>query len=244
MRMLALANRNFKEVLRDPISVILGVGMPVGLLLLFNSIFSSSSVQVDAFLPVNLTPGMVLMSFSFIMMFSGMLLANDRKTAFMDRLLASPLKPVDYIVAYSLPFIPVSLIQFAICFSVSFLFGVPVTVSILTTYIVFFPVLIICVSLGTIMGLFLQPAQISGIGTILINIFTFSSGAWFDLSMIKGTMNKICYGMPFSHSVDAARLLLKGAALGDIGKQLIIVYAYAVVFFILGTVSFRFKLKR
>ena len=41
MRMLAFAERNVKEIVRDPLSVIFGVGFPVLLLLLIHLLKSS-----------------------------------------------------------------------------------------------------------------------------------------------------------------------------------------------------------
>jgi len=121
MRFYSLANRNIKEVYRDPVSMLLGLVMPVALLILFSSIYKKS--QLDMFSPQMLTPGIIIFSFAFLMMFSAILLAKDRQNAFLTRLFTTPLKSSDFILAYILPFIPLALFQTGICLIVGIILG-------------------------------------------------------------------------------------------------------------------------
>jgi len=60
---ISLSGRNMKEVYRDPVSVLLGLAMPVALLILFSSIHKK--VQLDMFSPQMLTPGIIIFCFAF-----------------------------------------------------------------------------------------------------------------------------------------------------------------------------------
>ena len=73
MKFYSLANRNMKEVYRDPISTLLGLAMPIALLILFSSIYTKS--KLDMFSPQKLTPGIIVFSFAFLIMFSAILQA-------------------------------------------------------------------------------------------------------------------------------------------------------------------------
>lgn len=241
MRMLALTSRNFKEIARDPMSVSMGLAMPVLFLIPFSAL--SKRVPMDIFTPLMLTPGMIVFSYAFIMMFSAMLLSRDRQTAFLDRLLTSPLKTTEFIWAYIIPFMPIALLQFAVCFIAGLLMGLPFSWTIFSTLIVLFPLSIACSGLGMIMGSLLTQTQVSAVGSILITAMSLFSGAWMDLKMIGGAFKSIGYAMPFAHAVDASRALLKGGSLASIVPDLIWVLAYAVVMFAGGALSFRYRTK-
>lgn len=123
MRAMSLTRRNLKEIFRDPITFVLGGAMPVLLLFLFSSMRNIGG-GIDIFHPQMLTPGLVIFSFAFIIMFSGTLLGKDSKTAFLTRLMSTPLKPVDYFLAYMLPFLPLALFQVVVCYSAAVILGV------------------------------------------------------------------------------------------------------------------------
>jgi len=103
---------------------------------------------------------------------------------------------------------------------------------------------IVCVALGMILGSLFTENQIAGIGSILISVIGIFSGAWMDLKMLGGAFEAIGYTLPFSHAVDATRAILKGSGFGDIILDFYWVLGYAVVFFILGILCFRWRTKR
>jgi ABC-2 type transport system permease protein len=242
MRFLSLASRNIKEVYRDPLTVSLGIALPVGLLVLFVSIGKKAPLEI--FTVKMIIPGAIVFSFAFLMMFSAMLLAKDRQSAFLTRLLTTPLKSTDFILAYILPFLPIALLQIAVCFLVGSLLGFIFNLSIILSLTVLFPMVIVCVALGMILGSLFTENQIAGIGSILINVIAIFSGGWMDLKMVGGVFEAIGYALPFSHAIDATRAILKGSGFGDIILDFYWVLGYAVVFFILGILCFRWRTKR
>ena len=62
MRILNFAKRNFKEIIRDPLSIVFAIILP--LFLLF--IFQQFNIPNEAYKLENFTPGVLIFSFSFI----------------------------------------------------------------------------------------------------------------------------------------------------------------------------------
>ena len=113
MRLTAFASRNTKEILRDPLTFCFGLGFPVVLLLLLSAINSAipEQAQMTMFNIDKLTPGITVFGMSFISLFSSMLIAKDRTTSFMMRLFTSPLKAHEFIIGYTLPLLPMAILQ-------------------------------------------------------------------------------------------------------------------------------------
>ena len=144
MRMLNFANRNFKELIRDPISLIFEIILP--LFLLF--IFQQFDIPADNYKLENFTPGIILFGFSFITLFTSSLVAKDRGTSLLIRLGTSPMKSSDYILGYILSIIPIILIQNALFFTVAIILGLNLTINVLYTILISMVVSLLFISLG------------------------------------------------------------------------------------------------
>ena len=64
MRMITFANRTFKEIIRDPLTVAFGLGFPLVVLLLLTAI--QANVPVALFELDKLTPGICVFGLSFV----------------------------------------------------------------------------------------------------------------------------------------------------------------------------------
>ena len=82
MKTLAFASRNSKEMLRDKINLMFGIGFPVVLLLLLTLI--QSNIPVQMFEIAHLTPGIAVFGLAFISLFSATLIFMLCCTAFPD----------------------------------------------------------------------------------------------------------------------------------------------------------------
>ena len=79
MRMLTFANRNTKEILRDPLTLIFGLGFPLILILLLSAI--QANIPVKLFEIQHLTPGITVFGLAFMTLFSATLIAKDRESS-------------------------------------------------------------------------------------------------------------------------------------------------------------------
>jgi ABC-2 type transport system permease protein len=241
MKFYRLADRNLKEIYRDPVSLLLGLLMPVVLLILFSSI--QKNVHLEIFSPQSLTPGIIIFCFAFLIMFSAVLLAKDRQSSFLIRLFTTPLKPSDYILSYMIPFIPVAFFQTVVCLLVGSALGATFG-NVFGAFLIFILFAVACISLGIIMGSLFTVNQVSAIGSIVITAIGLFSGAWMDLEMVGGVFETLGYALPFVHAVEASRGLLSGSGFGDIAGSCLIISVYAIILFFLAIASFRWAMKR
>ena len=241
MRFAELAIRNFKEMLRDPISTGLELGIPAGFLVIFWAL--GRSMGDESFLTTTmLVPGIAVFGFAFLLMFSAMMLSRDRESALLSRLLTAPLKPRDFILSYSLPYIPMVILQIALCFGIGALLGLELLGNAGLVFLVLLVMGICCVELGMILGLLFNVNQVSGVGSVIITLVALLGGIWIDLEVIGGVFYGIGNALPFAHAIDAARDAMIGAGFSGIATDFYWVLGYTLLFFALGTFLFRWRM--
>ena len=229
MRMLTFAGRNTKEILRDPLNLSFGLGFPLVLILLLSAI--QANIPVAMFEIQHLTPGIAVFGLAFMTLFSATIIAKDRGSSLLQRLYTTPLTPVDFIVGYTLPMIPISVAQCMICYMAAIVLGLDITVNILYAVILNIPVSVLYIAIGLLCGSVFTDKQVGGIcGALLTNLSAWLSGIWFDLELVGGAFEKIAYALPFVHAVDMGRAVLAGDLAG-IFPHLWWVLGYAVVIF-------------
>lgn len=242
MRMLTFANRNAKEILRDPLTFFFSLGFPLVLLLLLSAI--QANVPVSLFEIDHLTPGITVFGLSFMTLFSATIIAKDRSSSLLQRLYTTPLTPVDFILGYTLPIVPIAVAQCAICYMAAILLGLEVTVSMLYAVLMILPVSVLFIALGLLFGSILNDKQVGGVcGALLTNLSAWLSGTWFDLELVGGTFKKIAYALPFVHAVDMERAVLAGNY-ADILPHLWWVLGYAAAALITAVLLFLRQMKR
>jgi ABC-2 type transport system permease protein len=240
MRMLYFASRNQKEILRDPLSSILGILMPVLFILLFSIIAKNAPIEV--FKPVNLTPGMTIFGFSFITMFLALLIAKDKSSSFLSRLFISPLTAKDFVSGYILPMFPLVLLQSICCLAVGVLIGVPVSINLLITIISFIPYALFVSFTGVFLGTICNETQVLVVGNIFIQVSALLGGAWMDIKIMGNVFESIANWLPFLHAIEASRAILAGK-INNIWIHFAVVCAYAFIFLTLAVFSFHRKMK-
>lgn len=242
MRMLTFANRNTKEILRDPLSIAFGLGFPLVLIFLLSAI--QANVPVPLFEIAHLTPGVTVFGLSFITLFSATLISKDRGSSLLRRLYTTPMKPSDFIIGYTLPIVPMALAQCVICYAAAIILGLEVTVNILFAILFILPVSILYIALGLLCGSVLNDKQVGGVcGAILTNGSAWLSGIWFDLDLVGGAFKDIAYFLPFVHAVDMERAVLTGD-FSNIFPHVWWVLGYAVIFFVLAVFCFLRQMRK
>ncbi len=209
MKTLALATRNSKEISRDKINLAFGIGFPLILLFLLTAI--QANIPAELFVIDQLTPGIAVFGLSFISLFSGMLIAKDRTSSLMLRLFTSPLTPSNFIYGYTLPLLPMALMQIGVCFAAAFFLGLTVSLNSLLAILVLIPAAILFISIGLLCGSIFNEKQVGGIcGALLTNFSAWLSGTWFDLDLVGGSFKTIAELLPFYHAVKAGRAAISG----------------------------------
>lgn len=236
MRMLTFAKRNVKEILRDPVNLFFGLVFPFVLLILLTAI--QSNVPVNLFEISHLTPGITVFGLSFMTLFSATIIAKDRTGSFLQRLYTTPMCSLDFIVAYTLPIIPISVIQSVICYVVALFLGLEISVNIIYAVLFIVPVSIFFIALGLLCGSVFSDKQVGGIcGALLTNLCAFLSGVWFDLKLVGGVFEKIANLLPFVHAVEIERAVINGD-FSAVFPHLYWVLAYAIITLLLAVILF------
>ena len=209
MRVLAFAKRNAKELFRDPLTLFFGLGFPLVLLLLMNLI--QRNVPVHIFELDTLAPGMALFGLTFMALFSGLLLAKDRSSAFLDRLAASPMTAADFLLGYLLPMLPMAAGQSAVCLAAAVALGLPLSWNLPAVVLSLIPSALLFIALGLLCGTLFNDKQVGGMcGALLTNVTAWLAGIWFDLSLLGGGFRTFAYLLPFAHGADGAKAALAG----------------------------------
>lgn len=209
MRLLAFSGRTAKEILRDPLNLMFGLGFPIILLLLLSAI--QANIPVSLFEIGSLAPGITVFGLSFMTLFSATLIAKDRESAFLQRLYTTPLTAVDFIFGYVLPVLPIAAAQCVICYTVAVFLGLAVTITIVYAVLFIIPISLFFIALGLLCGSVFHAKQVGGIcGALLTNLTAWLSGVWFDLDLVGGAFQRVAGMLPFVHAVELERAVLNG----------------------------------
>ena len=242
MRLFTFAKRNTKELLRDPLNLSFGLGFPLVLILLLSAI--QANIPVDLFKIQHLAPGIAVFGLSFLTLFSATIISKDRDSALLQRLYTTPMIPADFILGYTLPIVPIALMQAVVCYIAAIFLGLDITVNILYAVLFIIPVSLLYVALGLLCGSVFNDKQVGGIcGALLTNLSAWLSGVWFDLELVGGAFRKISYALPFVHAVEMERAVLAGR-FDLILPHLLWVLGYALVLLVLAVLLFLRQMKK
>ena len=242
MRMLTFAKRNSKEILRDPLNLAFGLGFPLVLIGLLSAI--QANIPVEMFEIAHLTPGITVFGLSFVTLFSATIISKDRGSSLLQRLYTTPLTPVDFILGYTLPVIPIAVAQGIVCYIAAIALGLNISVNILFAMLMNIPVSLLYIGLGLLCGSVFNEKQVGGIcGALLTNVSAWLSGIWFDLDLVGGTFRKIANVLPFVHAVDMERAALAGNW-EDLLPHLLWVLGYTAVVLIAAVLLFLRQMKK
>ena len=242
MRMTAFAKRTFKEIIRDPLTLIFGLGFPGVLILLLSAI--QANIPVSIFEINTLAPGMTVFGLSFMTLFSASLIAKDRESSFLMRLYATPMRSVDFILGYTLPILPIAIAQSVFCYLIGIILGMELSINILYGIIFTIPVSFFFIGLGLLFGSILNQKQAGGIcGALLTNLTAWLSGIWFDLELVGGTFKKIAAALPFYHAVQVEKMSFAGS-FENISRHFLVVIVYSLVSFAVAVAVFLKQMRK
>ncbi len=264
MRTMTFAGRNIKELLRDPISYIFCLGMPL-LMLIVMTVVNSTIPEAPAipegipgaenvastptvFQIQKLTPAMAIFGLTFVMLFTCLRVSSDRSGAFLTRLYASPMKGTDYVVGYILPFGLTAYVQAVITYIagdiIALATGKPAfnIGNMLLSIPLLLPSVLLFVGFGIMFGVLFNEKAAPGICSAIITVASLLGGMWMDLDSMGGVLLQICDKLPFYHSIRAARLVLMGQY-DELAVPLLICSAYSLLIFALAVFAFVKKMQ-
>ncbi|MBR2712115.1 MAG: ABC transporter permease [Bacilli bacterium] len=238
MRMLNFAKRNFKELIRDPLSLIFEIALP--LFLLF--IFKQFNIPDDIFKLENFTPSIILFGFAFVTLFSATLISKDRTSSLLIRLGTSPMKSSDYILGYIISLIPIIIIQNILFFTLAIILGLNFSISIIFTILISIVVSIYFIALGILIGSVTSEKGTGGIGSVVVQLVCFTSGMYFPKEMVGKFFSTICEILPFESCLN----IIKGVLNNNFDiisiRNIIVFSIYLIITLVLSIIVFKKKM--
>ncbi|MDE7362464.1 MAG: ABC transporter permease [Oscillospiraceae bacterium] len=245
----AFSSRNFKEIIRDPLSYIFCLGFPLVMLLVMTIINDSIPPQtgMTIFRIDNLAGGIAVFGLTFVMLFTCLNVAKDRSGAFLVRLYATPMRSGDFILGYVLPTSLLAVLQILITLAASFIVSLIVDVELnplglLLALLSLLPTIVMMIACGLLFGTVFSEKAAPGLCSIVISLASFLGGVWFDADGLGGVMLKICEVLPFYHAVKAARMAT-ALDFGGYLPHLLITLVYSAVVTIAAVIVFKSKMK-
>lgn len=238
MRTLNFAKRNFKEIIRDPLSIIFAIILP--LFLLF--IFQQFNIPSENYKLENFTPGIIIFGFSFITLFAAMLVSKDRTTSLLVRLGISPMKSIDYILGYMLAILPIIIIQNVLFFILAIILGLSFSINIIFAILISIIISILFIAIGIIIGSLVSEKASSGISSIIVQLVCFTSGMYFPRELLGSAFAKICDLLPF----ESCLTIIKGIMNNDLEiitiRNIIVFALYTIILLAISVIVFKRKM--
>ena len=234
--MLNFAKRNFKELIRDPLSFIFAIALPMFLLF----IFQMFKIPNQIYQIKNFTPGIIVFGFGFITLFTCMLVSKDRSSLLLIRLGVSPMKSSDYILGYMLSLVPLIIIQNILFFTLAIILGLEFNIHIIFTVLVSIVVGIFYIGVGVLIGSCFNEKSAPPISSVIIQLICFTSGMYFPKEAMGKVFIVICKVLPFESSLNIVRGVMNNTSIGLRSILTFSIYTIAIV--IIATLVFNKKM--
>ena len=238
MRMLNFAKRNFKELIRDPLSLVFEIILPIFLLFIFQQI----NIPGDPYKLENFTPGIIIFGFSFITLFTATLVSKDRSSSLLIRLGTSPMKSSDYILGYIISLIPIIVIQDILFFVVAILLGMSFSINMIYTIFISLVVSVLFISLGILIGSLVSEKATGGIGSVVVQLVCFTSGMYFSNDLIGDSFEKVCELLPFESCLNIIKGVLNNDLDSILTRNIIVFLIYAIGILFVAIIAFKKKM--
>lgn len=240
MKTIIFARRNLKEMLNDILSLFFMIVLPAFLLVLMVTLNKNIGLN-ETFAVENFVPSIIIFSFPFSAMFSGVLVSRDRSNSFLARLFVSPLKAHHYIVGYMLPLLIISFIQIIFLYIVGIILGLKISIYIIVSLPFLVLISFLFVNVGLLFGSTLKEQQVGGVSSIFIQFVAFLGGVWFPLEIVGGAFEIAGKILPFYHCIQLAQKTLAGN-FQNVLLHTAIIIGYTILVALLAIFSFKKKM--
>ena len=238
-RTLAVALRVLQQVRRDPRTLAMLVVIPCALMALLWWMFR----EVPSPSPFDRTGPALLAIFPFVVMFliTSVTTLRERASGTLERLLATPLGKLDFLLGYGLAFGLLAAVQSGAAVGVSVgLLGMEVHGSVGVLLVV----AVADAVLGTALGLFVSAFANTEFQAVqfmpaLVVPQILLCGLFVPRDQLPGVLHAISEVLPLSYAVDAMQHLTVGSADSTVTYDLLVVLGYAVALLVLGAVTLR-----
>jgi ABC-2 type transport system permease protein len=190
------------------------------------------------------SPGMIVQFAVFSLITSAMLLVLERKSGALQRLLTTPMHPVEVIAGHLLAMFVVVFLQEVLLVALGqFAFGVDYLHAPAATLLMMLTLALWAASLGLLIGAGARAEQrVVTFSLIAMFVFAALGGAWFPLEVAGKGFAAVGRFMPSAWAMEGFQnIAVRGLGLGSALLPAGILLAYALAFFGLAAWRFRFE---
>jgi ABC-2 type transport system permease protein len=184
-------------------------------------------------------PGIAVFGLMILIATGAGMIAGDREKGFLARMLTTPAKPWDFILGYSLPFIPVLIISTLIYLGVGIGLGLTIVGNLGYAFLIFFLIGLCSIGIAMIVGTLLKSESQAPICWVFIVPMAMISGAWFSVEGMPSAVKSVAEALPFIHAIDASRAVINGSSFSAVMPDIYWLIGWAVVLFATGIMLFR-----
>ncbi len=238
-RTVTFTKRNLIELIRDPLSLVFLIGLPLFMEVLFFFIFHE---MTDQFEIKNLAPGIVVFAQAFTTLFAGILISLDRASSFLKRLYVSQARPFEFIFGYMLSLLPVSVVQSALFFAVGGILDPTFwSIGMICGVLLGIVTSLLFIGFGILFGSVCGEKSVGGVSSIIIIGQSVLSGMWFPTEGLGDGITAIMNVLPFKNATTLIHNAVNGCddPVSGIAVPLLIVIGYTIAVFIAAIAAFR-----
>jgi ABC-2 type transport system permease protein len=184
-------------------------------------------------------PGIAVFGLMILISTGAQIIAGDREKGFLARMFTTPARPWDFILGYSLPFIPVLIASTLIYLGVGMALGLTIVGNLGYAFLIFFLIGLCTIGIGMIVGSLVKSESQAGVSWIFIVPIAMISGAWFSVEGMPSAVKSVAGALPFIHAIEGARAVINGSSLSAVMPDLYWLVGWAVVLFAAGIILFR-----
>ncbi|HXZ29729.1 MAG TPA: ABC transporter permease [Dehalococcoidia bacterium] len=184
-------------------------------------------------------PGIAIYGLMILISTAAGIIAGDREKGFLSRMFTTPARPWDFILGYSLPFIPVLIISTLIYLGVGMGLGLTIVGNLGYAFLIFFLIGLCAIGIGMIVGSLVKSESQAGISWLFIVPAAMISGAWFTVDRMPSALKSIAGALPFIHAIDASRAVINGSSFSAIMLDIYWLIGWAAILFAAGITLFR-----
>jgi ABC-2 type transport system permease protein len=185
-------------------------------------------------------PGIIVFGLLIMIPTSARVIVTDREKGFLSRLLTTPVRPVEFILSYSLCLAVIAVAQIIIFIILAMVFGMDILGNVFLAFLIFFLTGLCSIGIGMIIG---SIAKTNNQAEPLCWLFSMPlamlSGCWFSVELMPSYLKTIASIFPYIHTIEAARgVITRGVGLEAIGTEFLILALWAAGAFIVGIFLF------
>lgn len=229
---LIMAQRNIKEMLREPLSLVFCLGFPMVMLLLMQLIFKSMEFVPDNFAIKNYASGICVFGFTFTSLFVAMQISSDKNSSFIKRINIAPINKLTYYLSFFVSALPIAVAQTVLFFLTALIFGFPFDANFVLSIVYLLPSAVFYVCIGMLIGALCSNEKQTGpISSIFISLTGIFGGVFMPLNAFGGGFATFVNLLPFGHSV------LIASELQTVGAGCIYPHVLYLLFYIVAIIA-------